>query len=100
MKKHTAGPWIIQDKRYIDAPARGKRYQAICEMGSNGVRISKIDEANARLIASAPDMHEVLQMFAHCYEKWNQRKEGGEDDLHYAAKQIKDLLAKIDGKTP
>ena len=51
----TPGPWIIRDKRYIDSPNRGKKYQAIGQVGTYGVRISKIDEANARLIAAAPE---------------------------------------------
>ena len=110
----TPGPWEIvaslagNDRLIIEAYGFG----SIAAISLNGApkhqsklpaespyhqRQSDTMLANARLIASAPDMHEALRVFAHSYEKWNKRREGGEDDLHYAAKQIKELLAKIKG---
>ena len=34
----------------------------------------------------------ALTLFFHAYEKWNNREEGGEDDLHYAAKRAEEAL--------
>lgn len=36
----------------------------------------------------------TLRLFLQAYEKWNERKEGGEDDLHYAARETRDVLAR------
>ena len=53
--------------------------------------------------------HEELtstsKMVIDAYEKWNSNTEGGEDDLHYAVRQLKDLLgyegeADETGETP
>lgn len=38
------------------------------------------------------------QMILDAYETWNQRKDGGEDDLHYSAKQIKSAITKARGE--
>ena len=102
MAKYTPTPWHITEygtnkdgtpKHY--GVVRGE--VTIANLGTSTRQNAIEMDANARLIAAAPDMHEALWVFAHGYEKWNKGREGGEDDLHYAAKQIKELLAKIEG---
>ena len=34
----------------------------------------------------------ALRLFVDAYDKWNDREEGGEDDLHYAAKVAAQVL--------
>lgn len=60
--KHTLGPWFIQDERYINSYNRGKKNWAIGEVGMRGCLLSKIDRANAKLIAAAPDLLEACKM--------------------------------------
>lgn len=50
------------------------------------------------LHAAAPDMYEALQLILDAYEKWNNREDGGEDDLHYAARKVNAVLYKANGK--
>lgn len=59
--KHTPGPWYITDRRYIDSHNRGRAYHAVAEVGRNGCRISKVDEANGKLISAAPDLLEACE---------------------------------------
>ena len=70
MSKHTPGPWKIQEwpekgitmiVRY-NAPDSWPKYGVVCEIDT------PLDdcEANARLIAAAPDMLEALKMILHC----------------------------------
>jgi hypothetical protein len=56
--------------------------------------IEKEANANARLIASAPEMHELLREILHEYEA-EAKAEGW--DLPTSGEMIRELLAKIDG---
>lgn len=60
--KHTKGPWHVQDNDGAYCMVRGKP-----EDGHNGQSIAKVwlqdtdfNDANARLIAAAPDLLEAL----------------------------------------
>ena len=92
MIEFTKGPWIIRDQRYIDSVNRGKKFQAIGQVGSNGVRLSKIDIANAHLIASAPDMYEALK------EVLRISRESNSVELIEYTPEIAHILAKAKGE--
>lgn len=55
---HTPGPWVIQDRHFVVAGA-WPLGATICEVENNPA--DKISQANARLIAAAPDMLAVLK---------------------------------------
>ena len=61
MSKHTPGPWAVSstERRYV-REVNGKRYVASCT-DSQDYRTYEEAEANARLIACAPEMLEALQ---------------------------------------
>lgn len=82
MSKFTEGEWEY-DKEYIFLP-NGKWYQP------NGFVYDEEEQANARLIAAAPEMYELLEsivslLSVHSYSQ-------GE------AVKIHQLLARIDGE--
>lgn len=64
--KHTPGPWVDQPSKYRDgvlvvrANAPGGRILA--EFGSEDEPLDEIDQANARLIAAAPELLETLKI--------------------------------------
>lgn len=55
--KHTPGPWVIADGRYIKAD----------EFGGIIARCDGTNPANIPLIASAPDLLEALQGLSEAY---------------------------------
>lgn len=66
MNGHTPGPWSIQG-RYVHA----LKEKFVAELPCGGVRHGKVDEANALLIAAAPDLLAALkheQMCGLCHE--------------------------------
>jgi hypothetical protein len=73
MTKHTPGPWKAEIDEQV--PERGAVYvegpqgwlnQAVADCGFNDV---ETDEANARLIAAAPELLEALQSLVASCEK-------------------------------
>ena len=86
----TPGPWHVL--RYNDLQ------YAISNDPNHYVekRISDAeDHANAAAIEAVPDMMAALRMVMLAYEQWDARKEGGEDNLHYAVNHIaRDAMAK------
>lgn len=99
--KHTPGPWRTGEGEFQDQvfaeilipPTRDDWGKAlICETGGN--------EANARLIAAAPEMLEALrELFKHCvmiHKHWGEgcnSKEASEAEAKCRA-----ILAKIEGR--
>ena len=67
MSKHTPAPWTFvegfleEDKKVYDYWVRDAYGYGICEIGR---RQSQEAEANARLIASAPELLEALKVIA------------------------------------
>jgi hypothetical protein len=57
MSKHTSGPWVI-----THSPLNGYRVSDKTGWGVAVVLKDTNDEANARLIAAAPEMLEALEM--------------------------------------
>ena len=82
MSKHTPGPWAISD--YKDG-----RYSIVID--NEGFDVAKVDypnqEANALLIAAAPELLEALKLAKQII--------GHPDDM--ASKFISDVIAKATG---
>ena len=71
------------------------------ETGALICRILGADKEDAHLIAAVPELLDILKLFKQAYEKWNDRIDGGEDDLHYAATQAEVILSKAEkGEAP
>ena len=91
--KHTPGPWVdgqLEDNDCCEVMDERGYYIATCH---DGVRGERNADANARLIAAAPDLLEALQELANCgAEAW------GEDRpcVHIARAAI----AKATGQQP
>ena len=86
MPKFTSGRWSIAppifDGDAIFAPPQEKgRRNEVVAMGI-------LNKADARLIAAAPEMYELLKV-------WTQLQ--AQPDLMIAQEKAKDLLARIDG---
>lgn len=100
MSKFTPGPWKYSDDSHISIPstllATTARdwYRIYNRKQKIGVGLIP-DEANARLIAAAPEMYdelyEILQ-FMQGKTVWER------DEYARYAKDIEELLARIDGK--
>lgn len=89
---HTKGPWVAENvgnqfNITLDRPDK----PPIASVGGSNSPHAK---ANARLIAQAPELLRVTILFVMAYKLWNERKDGGEDDLHYAAKEAQQIIDK------
>lgn len=63
MSKHTPGPWTVGT---ADAPSRGPRRESLDELSRGQYNVFPLPEddevqANARLIAAAPELLEALE---------------------------------------
>jgi hypothetical protein len=85
MSAHTPGPWIRKGDWIHGTPESGASQGIAQILGNCGC--TKTTEANARLIASAPDMLDALQSVCDAY--------GDCDTLLMA--QVKAALAKAKG---
>lgn len=75
MTKHTPGPWVFEPSTPEDGincwfvRGRGSDAREVVEVGAiNGPQ--HLHEANARLIASAPDMLDALKDALATFEFW------------------------------
>lgn len=94
MSKHTPGPWVAVRWSDDEVEAYGWSFSA----GGHLLPLSDLEtdnpdecEANARLIASAPELLEALRMWQHLHEAaaGYEGKYGKELDAAIAAQQIK-----------
>ena len=94
---HTLGPWrILRHNRseYIESPS-----SIICSIWAGGGprrdRVAPVAElyANARLIAAAPEMADLLRRL----DRYVADNEADNDESSLA-REIRDLLARIDGQ--
>ena len=65
MSKHTPGPWVVVGSltKYVEARLVGRLIQEVAACGPTMADegYGQQQEANARLIAAAPDLLEALQ---------------------------------------
>ena len=88
MSKHTPGPWAVREHWSDDGafevyPTRGGapsygQWSALAEVPEYGKEDSPEAEANAHLIAAAPDLLEALQEIVNAADGdgWNQLDAG------------------------
>ncbi len=94
MSAHTSAPWYALVEGVTDA-AIG--YRAIID--SDGYTVcnpSPMGEANARLIAAAPDLLEALRATLRCLE-WHEQRHGVGMDAK-AVKDARAVIAKTTGE--
>ena len=64
MSKHTPGPWVVVGSltKYVEARLVGRLIQEVAACGPTMADegYGQQQEANARLIAAAPTMHEYI----------------------------------------
>ena len=79
MAKHFPGPWIVGpvDDTLVRAVTTEGEYYTICEMDGNynDPHQWPVMEANARLIAAAPDLLEALRL----HKAWAESEKTGPD---------------------
>lgn len=80
--KHTSGPWT-SDRFNVVGPDN----RAVASIDSLPQR-----EANARLIAAAPDAYALLSLFREWYEHAGERGPSGSALLGESDKTVRDLL--------
>jgi len=99
---HTPGPWhyseVIRGRdqyyRQIRADFKIAEVHA-CHSGVAGTKKGKAeDEANARLIAAAPEMYEMCKLLEECMENIDGR-DGW--DASYELAKVREVLAKVEG---
>jgi hypothetical protein len=101
--KHTPGPWVVKG-RLVEAPSRLDLgvAQAIAGMTAGSRGASQITvpeaEANARLIAAAPDMLEALKTIGALLA--GRPKTIKDDELWGAFSYIIAAVAKAENTTP
>ena len=97
MSKHTPGPWVVVGSRtkYVEARLVGSLMQEVAACGPTlaDEGYGQQQEANARLIAAAPDLLEALIELADCgAEAW------GED--RPCVKWARAAIARATGEQP
>ena len=103
MSKHTPGPWVVVGSRtkYVEARLVGSLMQEVAACGPTlaDEGYGQQQEANARLIAAAPDLLEALRgMFA----MWRSvcRAQGWEPEHLAEAVRAQAAIAKATGEQP
>lgn len=68
--KWTPGPWqvidTVSDDLYVVIP-RGENFQSIARVFHNAQKVDEARQANANLIAAAPDLYKALEELANAY---------------------------------
>ena len=103
MSKHTPGPWVVVGSRtkYVEARLVGSLMQEVAACGPTlaDEGYGQQQEANARLIAAAPDLLEALRgMFA----MWRSvcGAQGWEPEHLAEAVRAQAAIAKATGEQP
>lgn len=98
MNKFTQGPWVAEvhsNERYCISGNNGRSVVAWTEVVS--YKNPDYEEANARLIAKAPELYEAVKDLIEMYQDAvynNHGKDLGIED----AKEFRKLLKEIDGE--
>lgn len=103
---HTPGPWFLDDAqpgdrfRYVMA-GKGDAFGYICRISTNG---NANPEADARLIAAAPELLEAAQLVLAWYEAENDHSKA---DFYQRMQMCRDsedavraAIARATGETP
>ena len=97
--KHTTGPWITfrcEDGMEVLT----KDAESICVVKHYGDPYdSKREEANARLIAAAPELLALMQDVLPILESMDHQREEGDEPMPLID-QVRATIAKATGKTP
>ena len=68
MSKHTPGPWEAHNGEVTTPRENGRSYRRIAAVQDYGLgSLKEVDEANARLMAAAPDMLACIEAFCTAY---------------------------------
>ena len=93
--KHTPGPWTLEDRGYkfvVSKPGEGYITRDVCRMDAS--TMSAFDqEANARLIAAAPDLLEACKTIVHLRET-----EDWMETLHKAVNHARAAIKLVEGE--
>ena len=91
MGKYTPGPWTVDESHINGAINAGKRHVALANFYNchdEEVRVTREQqEANAQLIASAPDLLDAAQTALECLEGGGFGKAYAEDVLRAAIRK-------------
>jgi len=87
MSKHTPGPWEAQNGEVTTPRENGRSYRRIAAVQDYGAgSLKEVDDANARLMAAAPDMLKVLIQLT---TEWERGREWiSEDTIDQATRAI------------
>ena len=85
--QHAPAPWRVEGKIVRGNTCRDSRKIAIATTDSQGTFTDGVGEANARLIASAPELLEMVKRFVMYYEGNETKPEGV-----YKIKCAKDII--------
>ena len=95
MSKHTPGPWVFEQSRdhagNRNISASNGDFVAQALDFNSYARDVEVD-ANARLVAAAPEMHEMLDTVS----RWQPLRD--DPTLGDFASKLRTLLAKVDGE--
>lgn len=97
--KFTPGPWFINRSemgihKYVEARIGGGMIQEVACCGPT--ELHEQSDANARLIAAAPELLHVAQMVYDAEMDW--RSEGHQSIPDYALETIRAAIAKATGE--
>ena len=91
MSKHTTGPWEVTGDGYIIESEKCQVGEVYFYSYEDGERVDIPYRANARLMAAAPELFEVLE------ELYNASLVMEQPRLYKALAEAKKLIAKIEG---
>ena len=99
--KHTPGPWKLEFNRLISNRACSWTFRANGYLiGESFLTGTSEGEANAHLIAAAPEMYEALRVLAEEMEYCNRESpQSMHMTIPYWAKRARAALAKAEGRS-
>jgi hypothetical protein len=95
MSKHTSGPWTAL------APAPGYRARwRVCTGNELLLKLSLAfnTEANAQLIAAAPELLEACKATWEALDEWATEREPNLEEIAQLREQARQAIAKAEGK--
>ena len=98
--KHTPGPWEVSEEwhgdLYIDSYIEGEGDTALAKIVNNVCKTDQA-EANARLIAAAPDLLEACKEALNVLEDWDDLNQPDDGPEWLFVTAMKDAIAKAQG---